>query len=84
MHKTGILTVLQDAEVPEPKFGETLVDQVDGRVHVQSDWCLWGLASIHGEIEVAMAYRIDVTRKIFLNSILSFAVVDSDGGVQCH
>lgn len=34
VHKTGIVSILKDAEVTEAKFGEALVNKVDGRVHV--------------------------------------------------
>lgn len=47
VHETSIVPILKDAEVSEAKFGETLVDQVDRRVHIQRNWCLWGLANIH-------------------------------------
>lgn len=37
MHQACIMAILQHAEIPEPQFGETLVDKVDGRVDVQRD-----------------------------------------------
>lgn len=40
MHETGVVSVLKNTEVSEAEFGETLVDQVDGRVHVQGNWGL--------------------------------------------
>lgn len=41
------MSILKDAQVPETKFGETLVDQVDGRMHVQGNRGLRELASVH-------------------------------------
>lgn len=41
------MSILKDAQVPETKFGETLVDQVDGRMHVQRNRGLRVLASVH-------------------------------------
>ena len=34
VYKSSVLPVLRHAEIPQAQLGETLVDQVDGRMHI--------------------------------------------------
>lgn len=34
VHESGVLSILQNTQVPEAEFGETLVNKVDGGVYV--------------------------------------------------
>lgn len=46
MYETNILSILQDTEVAETKFGETLVDQVNRRVDIEGDGRLIEIALV--------------------------------------
>lgn len=37
MHQARIVAILQHAEIPQAQFGKTLVNEVDGGVHIQGD-----------------------------------------------
>lgn len=37
VYKPGILPVLRDAQIAQAQLGKALINQVDGRMHIQSN-----------------------------------------------